>query len=349
MLHATSRGDGRTPSRAIRLLLGPVVLAAGCGAGPAAPAPSAVQELGSSLRILGEPVIDLTRGETRALQVEERGGTGAIVTQPLTAYSWTSSASDTVTVGANGTLLARANYGGATITARSPAGRTATVHVWVQPPSHLPSQYKITLMFAPDVPSGWHSSFQTAAAIVEKVIRGALPPVVLDGIAHPACRAHPGEPPIPALTGTETGTIVYVDRRSGFGAATGGPCLQRPQPRPTTIFGRITIPRGDADPGRPPVLLSLHEIGHALGLVGLSLDGPPPGFDPSTRRHFGIFTIEGYRRTFGQTVPFVQADGYHWDFGGDAMGTGAPATWFTKVTAGALMDMGYPAAWYGAH
>jgi hypothetical protein len=297
-------------------------------------------------------VLDMTRGETTTLLIEERDASGGLVTRAPTAYAWSSTDPEVVSVGANGAMHATADSGTAVISVRSPGGLTATVRAWVQLPEHVPSTYRITLIFSENVPVAWRGDFEWAAEQYERVIRARLPAVELHGHDRTVCDNLPGEPPLPALTGIETGTVVYIGRRQGTGPATGGPCLQRPLPRPTTIFGRITIPRdpgGDEALGRPGHRLALHEMGHALGLVGISSIVPSPGFDPTTRRHSGPLTLEGYRRAFGQSVPFLEAPtSSHWSFGGDVMSAVSPAIRITKATAGALMDMGYPAAWYGA-
>jgi hypothetical protein len=354
---------------AVRLTCGAAALAvlcvlavSACGAsspsGPSqtpnpAPGGPAGEPQRPPLRIAADPVIDMTRGETRTLVVEESDASGGLVTRPATEYTWSSSDPDIASVGADGVLRARAEFGTAVISVRSASGLTATVRTWVQLPEEIPSTYRITLIFSDNVPLGWRPAFEWAAAQYERVIRARLPAVVLPGPDRSVCHDFAGEPPLPELTGTETGTRVYVGRWFGTGPTTGGPCLQRPLPRPTTIFGRITIPRGplgDAALGPPGHRLALHEMGHALGLVGISSIVPSPGFDPVTRRHTGPLTLEGYRRAFGQALPFLEVPGSsHWSFGGDVMSAVSPEVRITKASAGALMDMGYPAAWYGAY
>jgi hypothetical protein len=335
-----------------------VIAAGGCG-GSAVTSPSptpvetTVASVPSPLRIVGDPVVDITRSEARRLQVEERDTSGVLLTRAASAYSWSSSDPDVVSVGADGTLQAREDYGTAVITVRSPAGLTTTARIWVQLPAASPSTFHITLMFGDDVPEGWRSGFEWAAQEYERVIRASLPAYELNGSHPAACADLPGEPPMPALTGAETGTRIYIGRSATIGGpTTGQPCIQRPLPRPTSVYGRITIPRavgGDDALGAPGHRIALHEIGHALGLVGLSVVGPSPGFDPATLRHSGPLALEGYRRAFGASVPFLQVTGSHWAFGGDIMSEVSPEIRITKVSAGALMDMGYPAAWYGAY
>lgn len=338
-----------------------VIAVAACGGGhPVTPSQPPTQPPGATpgelqhppLRIVADPVVDMTRGETRALPIEERDASGDLVTRAA-AYTWSSSDPDVVSVGADGALHARADFGTAVISVRSPAGLSATVRTWVQLPEDVPSTYHITLIFAENVPLGWRPAFEWAADQYERVIRARLPAVELHGPNRAVCDDIPGEPPLPELTGTETGTRVYIGRWYGTGPTTGSPCLQRPLPRPTSIFGRITIPRGplgDAALGPPGHRLALHEMGHALGLVGISRIVPPPGFDPVTRQHTGPLTLEGYRRAFGQSVPFLEVPGSsHWSFGGDVMSAVSPEIRITKASAGALMDMGYPAAWYASY
>ena len=95
----------------------------------------------------------------------------------------------------------------------------------------------------------------------------------------------------------------------------------------------------------------MHEIGHVLGLAGMSgINGEPfPWFDPRTSRYTGALALEGYRRVFGASVPYIETrqGDWHWgSFTGDMMTT-PPSGPITSVSVGALMDIGYPAAWYG--
>lgn len=48
----------------------------------------------------------MTRGQSRALQVEERDEAGALVSRPPTAYAWISSAPGVASVGSDGVVRA---------------------------------------------------------------------------------------------------------------------------------------------------------------------------------------------------------------------------------------------------
>jgi hypothetical protein len=133
--------------------------------------------------------------------------------------------------------------------------------------------------------------------------------------------------------------------------ATGGPCLQRPLPYPTTILGRIVLNRDkpvDSFPSERLRHLAVHEMDHALGLVAIVQGPQPPWFDVSTSFYTGTLALEGYRRAFGRTPQHLLVDqGGHWAFGGDVMSASVDPTGIHAFTIGALMDAGYPAAWYG--
>ena len=327
---------------------------AGCGRTPAAPAQPA--EDTPLLRIVADPVVTMTQGATLTLTLEERDAGGRIVTQAPDSYTWTSSEPGLVAVGAEGMLTAGPGFGQAVVTVRSVSGTTASARVWVQQPRGAPSAYRITLIYADNVPDDWRELLDAAAARWEEVIRAELPEAILNNQPH-ACNTAPGNPAPPPLTGVERGTRIFVSVSDGFpvdtyAEALGGPCLQRPLPHPTTILGRITLnakkPLRDIPPGRRSYL-ALHEMGHALGLVAIVQGFQPPWYDPKTERYTGPMGLEGYRRDYGASVPDLIARGGHWPFYGDIMGGGSTSSRISWASAGALMDLGYPATWYGAH
>ena len=112
-------------------------------------------------------------------------------------------------------------------------------------------------------------------------------------------------------------------------------------------LARITFGRNPDESASLPLFLTAHEIGHALGLIGFPPDEELPWYDPLQGRFTGALALEGYRRVFGLAQPFLPVRSGHWDFIGDVMGAENSAN-ISAVSVGALMDTGYPAAWYGA-
>ena len=331
-----------------------LLAASGCGGNPAAPAGPPGQP---RLAIVGNPVVTVTRGSTVALALEERDAGGGVVTAPLASYTWISSDPSIVTVDA-GLLSAGPAPGQAIVTARSASGHTAMVRVWVQAAESEPSTYRITLHFRDAVSAAWRAEFREAAARWERTVRSALPPATIAAATiHEVCGS--GLPPA-TLAGVERGTRIFIDVSNLFTPGTeveavGGPCVQRPTPHPTAIYGRITLNGAirfeDIREDRRKYL-ALHEMGHVLGLVGLFQRVQVDWFQVAPDFQGGIYTgpmaLEGYRRRFGSTVPsFSIRGGAHWPFSGDVMGN--VNLRISEVSVGALMDMGYPAAWYGAH
>ncbi|HMC55146.1 MAG TPA: hypothetical protein VKH19_08260, partial [Gemmatimonadaceae bacterium] len=141
--------------------------------------------------------------------------------------------------------------------------------------TYTPSgSYHITLQFAPDVPERWRIALAWAASVWEAAIAGSLPAVQLNS-AGADCPTAPDEPTSPPQMGVETGMRLYVGQSGHYPAgtyveATGGPCVQRPLPAPTTVLGQISLNRDkpvDAIPPERLEYLALHEMGHTLGLV----------------------------------------------------------------------------------
>ena len=228
--------------------------------------------------------------------------------------------------------------------------------------TYTPSgSYHITLQFAPDVPERWRIALAWAASVWEAAIAGSLPAVQLNS-AGADCPTAPDEPTSPPQMGVETGMRLYVGQSGHYPAgtyveATGGPCVQRPLPAPTTVLGQISLNRDkpvDAIPPERLEYLALHEMGHTLGLVAVVQGTQPDWFDTSKRTYTGSMALEAWRRLFGTLPTALQEQGAHWNSAPlyDIMGTSgggagriAPVT---AVTIGALMDLGYPATWSGA-
>ena len=325
----STRGTGPLVVAAVALLT------AGCGSSPTGPDGAA----SGPLRIVADPIVTLTVGESTALGLELDGRI-----QPGSSATWSTNDASVATAGADGTINGRA-YGEALITARLNAA-TATVRIWVQLPESQPSTYRITFVFADDVHPAWREAYEWAAERWSQVIRTAMPAYDLTG--NTFCKFPAGIPPI---AGLETGTRVVV--LTSPNSNSGGPCVRRAMPRPTTVLGVIEAshsPRLDLNSPFTNVRgTAMHELGHVLGLVGMTNDAVP-WFDPKTSRYTGVFALEGYRRLFGTSVPYVELlpGNWHWrGFIGEMM-TSPPSGPITTISVGALMDIGYPAAWYGS-
>lgn len=306
--------------------------AAACG--PGAANPNAPQPAG--FRIVADPVVDLTSGESRALAVEPSG-----------SYLWTSSAPGVARVDGAGVVHAGPDLGQSVITATAPDGRTASARVWVQLPASVPSTYRITMSYADDVPVSWRPVFEYAVERWQRVIRAPLPAVDMASLTTFYCPFATGA----IRRGSETGTRIIVIRSSIKGSFAGGPCAHRLGDSPTVALGMMEMGQfTNGDPAEPARSLVLHEMGHALGLVGNVLPPYPPWMDHSGQKYSGPLGLEGYRREFGSTVSSIDVAGWHWPwpFTNDIMYRQVVGVGITKASVGALMDLGYPAAWYGA-
>ena len=309
------------------------------------------------LRILAEQVVTMDKGSSITLAVEFRDSNGHVKYRSPEAISWLSTNPEVVSVAAGGVLTAGPGLGGAWITARDPSGAQDSALVWVQLPSDVPSKFRITFLYAEDVPPEWKAALESAADRWQQVIRDELPEVHLN-MPEGSWPTPPDEPPFPALTGIERGVRIYVGLSGHFPPGTyveaiGGPFLQRPLPSPTTILGGITLNRDHPVSSIPLQRLryvAVHELGHTLGLAAVVQGFPPAWFDPKTGRYIGKLALEGYRREFQSRPSHLIVDGgSHWGFPGDVMSSAGWGRYIiTTATVGALMDLGFPAAWYGA-
>ena len=124
-------------------------------------------------------------------------------------------------------------------------------------------------------------------------------------------------------------------------------------PRPTTVLGVIEASHSPTldltSPFTSDTRTAMHELGHVLGLVGMTNEAVP-WFDPRTSRYTE-------RLRAGRLSPALRSvcslSGVApWQLAlagliGDLM-TQPPSGGITTISVGALMDIGYPAAWYGA-
>jgi Bacterial Ig-like domain (group 2) len=318
-----------------------LTLVAGCDERPGSTEPGAL----SRVAIIEPPVVTLDPGASMTLSVVGYDAAGArISADPVT---WRSSSSALVTVAADGTVTT-GEWGEAWIYAES-QGLADSVAVWVQPPESVPSSFHITLLPVDSVPDWWLAALEVAARRWEQVIRGPLPAAGVEGSDN-ACQTYL---PDGALTGTENGVRIAVTISSQFPAGTyveaiGGPCVNRGLPYPTTILGRISLNADKFAGGIAPDRLAYvahHEMGHTLGLVGVVQGRQPPWFDVPTQTYTGLLGLWGYQMDTGIQATYLLTSAAHWTFP-DLMGTVIRMN-IGSATVGALMDLGYPAAWYG--
>ncbi len=285
---------------------------------------------------------------------------GRLVLLPMDRYRWTTSDASVVAltprISRNGIVAALATTsargGRAWISAEVQGVGRDSVPLETFTPGDGP--VTITLLFAESVPQLWRVALEDAAHGWEDVIRGQLPEVGLDTPGGD-CLTPSAEPPSPPLTWNERGVLIYVGTSGQFPPGTyveavGGPCLQRPLPRPTTILGGITINRDHPPEGIPADRLryvAAHEMGHALGLVGV-VQGEQPGWhDFRLGAYTGAMAIEGWRRETGEFVDVLRESGGHWDVYGssDIMAARGCGCVIGPLSIGGLMDLGYPAVW----
>ncbi len=229
-----------------------------------------------------------------------------------------------------------------------------SVAVWIQKPDHEPSTFHITLLWDEEVPAWWREALTTTARRWEQVIRDTLPPADVATLTD-YCGRYDSPSLAHIVAGVERGVRIHVTVSNSFPPATyveatGGVCIHRGLPLPTTVLGNIALNQSWIDIGMRPERLSYvahHEMGHTLGLVGLVQGFQPPWLQADVGEYRGHLALYGYLVDEGHAVGVLSyANGGHWPLR-ELMGT-TPSYRIGNVTVGSLMDFGYPAAWYGA-
>lgn len=310
---------------------------------PSEPSPSVPR----SITIDGPAVVGLSPGEERALELRLRDAGFQILDVPFDR-TWSADPSARVSVDSAGVVRAGDELGLGWVFARSGEMRDS-VAVWIQPPASQPSEFEITLVYADDVPDWARMALEQAAERWEEVVRARLPAVAVASMRSVCTFLTP--PPETFFRGMEDGVRLWIQVSHGFPPGTnvgavGGPCAHRGLPHPTTVLGVISLNADHFPNGPPPDLtyLAHHEMGHTLGLVGVVQGHQPEWLDVPRQLYRGFLGLHGYFLDAGRTTRELDMSGGHWPFE-DVMSRGDR---IGRATVGALMDLGYPAAWYGA-
>lgn len=335
---------------------------------PAAPPPPPVPPPPPAstvaVRIDGGPVLTLTLGDVQQLAASLMMSDGT--SRPVTAPAiWRTSTPEQLSVTADGVVSTTATPGAGWLHVET-AGFRDSAAVWVQPPESEPSSFRIRLVYLDShVPAAWVAALERGARRWEQVVRRALPPVDPETLTDHCQHAQNGIA-LPRLPADERGVVVFIRSSDTFQPGTwlpvvGGQCSHRGLPFPTTVTGAVTlnVDKFDSLPEQAYLeYLAVHELGHVLGLVGatqaVDLEhivkfwiGPLPVGAMTT----GTFTRHGYWLQTGERVAGLSFDygSAHWsgEFS-DVMAIGQFSPEEIRTTSiGALMDLGYIAAWYG--
>ena len=290
-----------------------------------------------------DSILEMAVDETRMIPAVARLSDGS--RRALESPVWSSSQPGVATV-VDGTV-AVAGPGYARISVRE--GSTEATF-WVRVP-FPPTRFSLELVFAADVPEAWRQALRRGADRWREVIREPLPPFEVPAgprICGPATHPPPGK--------IVDGSVVFVETftRQPFSVypeAVGGPCMQRPLPTPSTVLGVVSV--------QPSVVHGMteerlayvahHELGHALGLVGVIQGFQPTWFDPETGIYTAPGALEGYARDTGIEVDRLLVHGTaHWPMPHDVMSNVLPWYEFRHVSIGALRDLGYTTDWHAA-
>jgi len=324
-----------------------------CGKDPAITGQSEIKEdenpVLAAISINGPAVVTLSQDETYQLKVDGFDADGNPI-DTKTSANWSVEIPSRVTVNPEGLLTTNGELGH-TWTYAAIGDLRDSVAVWIQRPQSKPSAFKITLFFTDDVPGAWRSALEAAANRWQQVIRDTLPAVDVATL-NDYCGYGTYVFPDSLRRGIERGVRIYVYVSSSFPAGTyteavGGPCIHRGLPLPTTVLGVISV---NQDKLNVPALrlryVAHHEMGHVLGIAGVVQGIQPTWLDAGNGLYRGHLALYGYSLEYGQLVSELSyANGSHWPVR-ELMGIQSSGR-ISHLSVGALMDLGYPAAWYG--
>lgn len=311
--------------------------------------PDPVEDPGvlSVIDIAGPDVVVLEEGESSRLSIvalDQYGDAWPIDEEPL----WSAGNPARADVDGSGLVTAGSEIGHSRVYVELD-GKRDSIAVWNQKSASRSSTFDINLHFSERVPDEWKEEFKIAERNWERIIRESLAAVDVDN--HRPSRSWTETPPDSFFLGIEDGVRIWIHVSDSFSgqhpAATGGPASTRGLPYPTTVVAGISLNSKTFDDGIDAFRMTHvahHEMGHALGLVGLISGQSPLWLDWRNTRYRGTYGLYGYYLDFGVSVQVIEyLAGSHWPFH-DVMS--ARTSRITHTTIGALIDLGYHAAFY---